>query len=100
MLGSALLPEGSVAAMTVPQKPNSSSAMDEITTARFERKHDENFIVMSRCGGAGGTFGPPKWPRWQGASLSGSIDIAFSPKGEKHHWKCPMYLANFRLCPF
>ena len=33
-------------------------------------------------------------------SLSGSIDIAFSQKEEKHHWKCPMYLANFRVCPF
>jgi hypothetical protein len=33
-------------------------------------------------------------------SLSGSIDIAFSQKEAKHHWKCPMYLANFRVCPF
>jgi hypothetical protein len=32
-------------------------------------------------------------------SLSPSIDIA-SQKEEKHHWKCPMYLANFRVCPF
>jgi hypothetical protein len=32
-------------------------------------------------------------------SLSRFIDIA-SKKDEKPHWKCPMYLANFCLCPF
>jgi hypothetical protein len=33
-------------------------------------------------------------------SLSGSVDIAFSQEEEERHWKCPMYLANFRACPF
>jgi hypothetical protein len=103
MLGSALLPEESVAAMTVPQKPNNSSAMDEKAKVRFEKKRDENFTVMSpRSGGAGGIFGPSNSASAGKASmsLSGSIDIAFCQKEDKHYWKCPMYLANFRSCPF
>ena len=33
-------------------------------------------------------------------SWPGSIDIVFSQKEEKHQWKCPMCLANFRFCLF
>jgi hypothetical protein len=53
-------------------------------------------------GGADGIFGPPNLTSAGKASmsLSGSVDIAFSQEEEKHHWKCPMYLANFRVCPF
>jgi hypothetical protein len=54
----------------------------------------------------------------EGATRLGDILITRSPKSgqkcrpaavcrhrfqqeeEKYHWKCPMYLANFRLCPF
>jgi hypothetical protein len=104
MLGSALLPEESVAAMTVPQKPNNSSAMDEIAKVRFEKKRDENFTVMSpRSGGAGVAFlARPIRPRLaRRACLCPGLSTSLSAKKEeKHYWKCPMYLTNFRSCPF
>jgi hypothetical protein len=57
---------------------------------------------VTRIFGAGGIFGPLNSALAGKASmsLSGSIDIAFSQREDKHHWKCPMYLANFRMCPF
>jgi hypothetical protein len=54
------------------------------------------------AGGADGIFGPPDLASAgkESMSLSGFIDTAFVQKEAKHHWKCPMYLANFRVCPF
>src|ERR1700744_2206091 len=45
MLGSELLPEGSVAAVAVPHGPNCSNAIEEITRVSFEKKRDENLIA-------------------------------------------------------
>ena len=89
MLGS----EGVVAAVVVcdiavPLGPHVSSANDEIATAGPEKKRDESPIAVSSDWG-----GQPPTP-------SGSIDIAFSRMEAKHNWKCPKYLANFRVCPF
>jgi hypothetical protein len=47
MLGSELLPEGSVAAIAAPLRPNSSSANDETATIRLEKKRDESRIAKS-----------------------------------------------------
>jgi len=64
--------------------------------------HVSNQPFRSVEGGADGNFGPPNLASAGNASmsLSGSIDIAFSQEEDKHHWKCPMYLANFRVCQF
>src|ERR1043166_2793626 len=52
--------------------------------------------------GADGIFGRPNLASAGKArmSLSGSIDIAFSQKEEKHHWKCPRNPPNFFVWPF
>jgi len=47
MLGRKVLPEGSVSAIAAPLRLNSIIAVDAMATARFEKKPDENFIVMS-----------------------------------------------------
>jgi hypothetical protein len=47
MLGREVLPEGSVSAIAAPLRLNSIIAVDAMAIARFEKKRDENFIVMS-----------------------------------------------------
>ena len=46
------------------------------------------------------------WPArsgfgWQGEHVLVRVHrLRFLPKGRELHWKCPMYLANFRVCLF
>jgi hypothetical protein len=47
MLGRELLPEGSVAAIAAPLRPNVSAENDETATTRPEKKRDESRIVKS-----------------------------------------------------
>jgi hypothetical protein len=47
MVGREVLPEGSVSAIAAPLRLNSIIAVDAMAIARFEKKRDENFIVMS-----------------------------------------------------
>jgi hypothetical protein len=46
MLGREVLPEGSVSAIAAPLRLNGIIAVDAMAIARFEKKRDENFIVM------------------------------------------------------
>jgi hypothetical protein len=47
MLGREVLPEGSVSAIAAPLRLNSIIAVNAMAIARFEKKRDEDFIVMS-----------------------------------------------------
>jgi two-component system, OmpR family, response regulator len=89
MPGRVLLPEGSVAAIAAPLRPNVTAENDETATTRPEKKRDESRIAKSFDQGG----------HWQGEHvLVGAHRHRFlSRKEEKRQWKCPMCLANFRL---
>ena len=80
MLGSVEF--GVVCDIAGPPRPH-SNAIAKIATAEGATTLDDILTTRSPKSGA--------------MSLSGSIDIAFCQEEEKHHWKCPMYLANFRV---
>jgi hypothetical protein len=69
---------GVVCEAAVPLRPHNNE-IDKMATAAGATRLDDILITRS-----------PK-------SGKNAVPVR---KEEKHHWKCPMYLANFRACPF
>jgi len=91
---------GTVCETAVPVRPHNNQ-VDRIATAEGATRLDDVLIIRTPKSGAATWIFHPRNKAFGRAEHSPQCsDLAFPQKEDRHHWNCPMYLANFRVCSF
>jgi hypothetical protein len=91
---------GVVCEAAVPLKPHNNE-VDRIATAEGATRLDDILITRTpKSGAVTCIFHARNKAFGRDEHSPQCSDLAFPQKEDQHHWKCPMYPANFRVDPF